>query len=163
MAAIDWIALRTEFVHGAGTLRDLSKKHGIKEGTISSRAARENWQDERRTLQESARQRIDDELIDERVSELAKFNEDDLKVARALRAKAASMLNTTNGPVNMRALAGVFETAQRMGRLALGASTENSTVSATIERHGARQLEARLAAAISAAEVTDRSSGPGTG
>ena len=62
------------------------------------------------------------------VSRLAKFNEQDIKIAEALKARAVELLR---GDVDDRTLAnlrGVFEGAQRIGRLALGAETEMSVI-----------------------------------
>ena len=53
----------------------------------------------------------------------------DAKIAEALKAKAAKMLNAEDmAPNELSALSRVFDTAQKMGLLALGAATANTTV-----------------------------------
>ncbi len=47
MATRDWAAIRTEYVTGEVSLRDLAQKHGVSFNTLGKRAAREKWEDER--------------------------------------------------------------------------------------------------------------------
>lgn len=119
--ATDWAKLKLEYVHGTDALRDLADKYNIKAAGVMRRAANEGWDSARK--QESAKVSNASNAIlgDTRATELAKFNDDDLKVARGLRQKAASMLSGMDNPQDLRALAGVFDTAQKIGRLALGA------------------------------------------
>ena len=44
---IDWNAVRSEYIKGGTTYRELSEKYGIKFSTIQQRAAREKWSDKR--------------------------------------------------------------------------------------------------------------------
>lgn len=124
----DWGAIRTEYVHGTDTMRDLADKHGIKAAGLMRRAAKEGWDAERKQKSAEVSKAASANLTGSRVDELTKFSADDLKMARAIRAKAAQMLQSANTPADLRALAGAVDTAQKVGRLALGASTENSTV-----------------------------------
>lgn len=124
----DWTIIRTEYVHGAMTMRELAEKHGIKAAGLMRRAAKEGWDAERKQKSAEVSKAASTVLVDTRAEELAKFNADDLKMARAIRAKAAQMMGSANSPNELRALAGAVDTAQRVGRLALGASTENSAV-----------------------------------
>lgn len=110
-------------------MRELAEKHGIKAAGVMTRAANEGWEAERK--QEQAKTSLESASIISkyRIDELVKFNEDDIKVARAIRSKAAQMLSEADTPAALRSLASAFDTAQKIGRLALGASTENSNVS----------------------------------
>jgi hypothetical protein len=126
--ATDWNALRVEYVNGSMQYKELAEKHGLKEGTVRQRANREGWAAERNALSRAVTQTAQAKLTEDRTDELTKFNEDDLKMARAIRAKAASMMRNELSPQDLRALAGAVDTAQKVGRLALGASTENSSV-----------------------------------
>jgi len=124
--ATDWKALRVEYVNGAMTYKELAQKHGLKDGTVRQRAHREDWEQERNALSQAVTQAAQTRLSESRSSQLARFNEDDLRVARAIRAKAASMLATAQHPADLRALASAMDTAQKIGRLALGATTGNT-------------------------------------
>ena len=119
----DWPALKLEYVNSTLSLRELADRHGIKAAGVMHRAAKEGWEAERKRkaaeLSAEAQKRLDSTRADE----LAKFNEDDLKIARAIRAKAAQMMQTVTEPRDLRSLAAAMDTAQKIGRLALGAET----------------------------------------
>ena len=128
MAMADWSSIRTEYVHGTDTMRELAAKRGIKAAGLMRRAATEGWDSERKRVSAEVSKAASITLQSDRASLLAKFNEDDLKVASALKSKAAQMLKTVETPQDMRALSAVFEVAQRVGRLAIGAETAISVV-----------------------------------
>lgn len=125
----DWPALRREYVNGSLQLKELAEKHGLKPGTVRVRAHREDWESERNAVLRAVTQVAQARLTEDRVTALARFNDDDLKVARAIRAKAASMLATAKSPADLRALASAMGEAQKIGRLALGATTDNTGLS----------------------------------
>jgi len=126
--ATDWTKLRVEYVTSAVTLRELADKHGIKAAGVMSRAAKEGWEAERKQEQARTSKHAQEMIAIDRAAELAKFNEDDLRVAKGIRAKAAQLLRDAGTPGDLRALSGAFEAAQRIGRLALGAETEMAVV-----------------------------------
>lgn len=129
MMATDWTALRLEYIHGSMSMRELAESHKIKPAGVMSRAAKEQWEAERKQSQAKTSSDANALLGDERTKRLAKFNDDDAKIAEALKGRAAAMMkDQTLGATELRALSGVFDTAQKIGRLALGASTENSEV-----------------------------------
>lgn len=130
--ATDWNALELEFVNGAMTYGELAQKHGLKEGTVRQRANRNEWVEKRNALSQSVTSKAQENLSEKRVDELTQFNQDDLKVAVALReqiSKAILIKGEELSPQELRALAGAHEAAQRVGRLALGATTENTGLS----------------------------------
>lgn len=128
--ATDWTALRIEYVNGSMQYKEIAEKHKLKEGTVRQRANREGWAEERNALSRAVTQAANATLGDERATRLAKFNDQDAKIAEALKAKAAKLLGRdTIDPSELSALSRVFDTAQKMGLLALGAATANTTVS----------------------------------
>lgn len=128
--ATDWTRLRAEYVTSAVTLRDLAYRHGIKPAGVMRRAANEGWDAQRKQESAKVSKAALEVSKEDRVAVLAQFNADDLKMARALRAKAAQMMAATNTPADLRALAGAIDVAQKVGRLALGATTGNTGLSA---------------------------------
>lgn len=126
--AADWAAIRIAYVHGTDTMRELAEKRGVGASALMRRAAKEGWDAERKQKSAEVSKAAAETLTDSRASELAKFNADDLRMARAIRVKAAQMMASAGTPGALRALSGAVETAQRVGRLALGASTENANV-----------------------------------
>jgi len=126
--ATDWNLLRVEYVTSSITMRELADKHGIKAAGIMRRAANEKWEAERK--QESAKvitASLESSVID-RSAELEAFNAEDLAMAKAIRAKASAMMEETTTPQDLKALSGAIDTAQKVGRLALGANTESSII-----------------------------------
>lgn len=128
----DWPKLKLEYVHGVMTMRQLADTHGIKAAGLMKRAASEKWDASRKQLSAQVSKVANTVLTESRATILSKFNEDDLKVARAIRAKAANMLSNASSPQDISALARAFDTAQKIGRLALGAATENTNMTAAI-------------------------------
>ena len=127
--ATDWAALKLEYVHGTATLRDLADKHKIKAAGVMRRAANEGWDAARKQESAKVSTTANASLGDERAQRLARFNDQDAKIAEALKAKAARILNA--GEVDDRVLANltrIFDGAQKIGLLALGAATEHHNV-----------------------------------
>lgn len=127
----NWGELETEYITSSMSMRELASKHGIKAAGLMARAAKEKWEEKRKQFQADLSKRAVSGALPERAELLAKFNEEDLKVARGLRAMIVNQMTESKGkmdPSQIRALAGAASEAQRIGRLALGAETENSTV-----------------------------------
>lgn len=125
---IDWAKIKLEFVHTNARVADLAAKYSLKEDTIWKKVTRDGWTDMRADAEQKAFANAAGELAKQRVKDLAKFNEDDLKIARAIRGRIATRFNNAEAaitPSELRSLAATAEAAQRMGRLALGASTDN--------------------------------------
>lgn len=133
--ATDWTKIRTEYVHGTETMRELAARHGIKSAGLMRRAAAEGWDAARKQHSAEVSKRAAASIVETKVDELVAFNADDLKVARALRASVAAHIRASQqegsrriAPADLRALASAAEASQRIGRLALGAATENKTL-----------------------------------
>ena len=127
MMAIDWPALKVEYVNSAMGYRELAEKYGIKEATVRKRVSREGWNEARHTASQFVTTLATEQITENRVDELIKFNKEDLETAKAIRTKAIAMMDLIESPSDLRALAGAVDVAQKVGRLALGASTENNS------------------------------------
>lgn len=126
--ATDWAALKVEYVNSALTYGELAERHGLKAGTVRQRANREGWNDSRNAVSQFVIVTATEQITENRVDELIKFNAEDLATAKAIRNKAIAMMELVESPSDLRALAGAVDVAQKVGRLALGASTENNAV-----------------------------------
>jgi hypothetical protein len=129
--AADWTTIKVEYVNSSISLRDLAAKHGIKAPGLMKRCATEGWEAERKQTASKVSKQATESLIESKAVQLAKFNEDDLKMAKNLRAMVNKQIQNSKGdmePAQIRALAGAASEAQRIGRLALGAETESSVV-----------------------------------
>lgn len=131
----DWPAIRLAYIHGSKTLAQLAVEYGVSSSAAEKRSEREKWADARRELSDSVSRAAAERLSSERTIELANWNDADLKVARAMRGQiVAAINNATNTakplkPAEIRSLASAAESVQKMGRLALGATTNNTGLS----------------------------------
>ena len=124
----DWTAIRLEYINGHMSQRELAESHGINPAGLMKRANKESWEAERQKKSAEVSKVAQAQLSENRAVVLAKFNEDDLTMARAIRAKAATMMKTAETASQLRSIAASAEIAQKIGRLALGAETEVSSV-----------------------------------
>lgn len=124
---IDWIAIQTEYVSGK-EYAELSETYNVKEATIRQRAKRGDWSQMRHSTSQAVTDKAIDSIIEVKADLLAKLNETDLSAAESLRAKANELLASVTTASELKALSGTFDVAQKISRLALGASTENSTI-----------------------------------
>jgi hypothetical protein len=122
----DWAAVRLAYINSSKSIRQLAEEFKVGASAAMKRCASEGWEAKRK--QQTQKVSIEAEKVSTvaRAQELAKFNEADLKVACAIREKAALMLQETENPMHLRALAAAMDSAQKIGRLALGATTENA-------------------------------------
>ena len=125
--SIDWLAIQTEFISGI-EYAELSEKYKVKEATIRQRAKRGDWSQQRHSASQAVTDKAIDSIIEVKADLLAKLNETDLSAAQALRDKANELMQSVTTANELKALSGTFDIAQKISRLALGASTENSTV-----------------------------------
>jgi hypothetical protein len=129
---IDWPAARAEYVTTASlTLADIAVKYGAQLGAVKQQALRNRWTEERAARSHFLWQKVAEKSLRDGVEELARYNEQDLQAAKALRALVAKKMQQVEqqGHIqarDLRSLAGAVESAQRIARLALGASTENT-------------------------------------
>ena len=134
--APDWVSVRIAYVHSTKTIAQVADDFGINPHGVEGRSERERWVDLRRKASESIGAAVEARLIKERTDELTAWNRLDLTIAKAIRRQiaakvnAAEKANLTLEPKDIRALSGSAESTQRIGRLALGATTENTGVSA---------------------------------
>ena len=132
--ATNWDAIRTEYIAGKISIKRLAVKHEVSEPALEKRAEREKWSEVKRRMSEKVIAGAEAKIIEVRVDELAEFNASDLRMAKALRAQIAAHIRAAQDskrPMDanqIRMLTTASEAAQRIGRLALGASTENSSV-----------------------------------
>jgi hypothetical protein len=123
----DWAKLQAEYITGIMSLRDLATNHGIKAAGVMARAAKEGWDDLRKQHQAKVSTEAIQSAEVDKAEELRLFNAQCLEAARLIRQKAWEMMGQGgNSPQDMRALASSIESAQKIGRLALGATTDNS-------------------------------------
>lgn len=45
--AVDWLAIRNDYINGGGSYRKLAEKYGVSASSLMQKAAKEKWKDER--------------------------------------------------------------------------------------------------------------------
>lgn len=129
--ATNWQAAENEYIHGSFTYGEIARRYGVNEPAVRQYARRHDWKKKRRDLSQNVAENAQAIAIERRVNQLTQLNQDDIKISQAIRAQIAKVLSKaaiedkTLTPAELRSLTGAHESAQRVVRLALGASTEN--------------------------------------
>lgn len=138
MAGRKYSDIRTEFIAGQMTIRELAEKHNVSYEALRKVASRNGWMNERHAVTQNVTSKAVATAIHTRVTELSQFNADDLKMAKALRGMAAQLINQSQQPNakklslgELGQIARLASDAQKIGRLALGASTDNHELTGT--------------------------------
>lgn len=133
----DWQAIELEFVNSSLTFDELAEKHNVKPGTVRARASRGKWGEKRSKSQQSVTEAAQEKIAKTRTQELEKLDRNALKLAHAAHALAAKALTSIDqgkklkySPSDLKAILNVTNEAHKMGRLALGATTDNTGFSA---------------------------------
>lgn len=84
--AVDWIAVRNEYINGGGSYRKLAEKYGIPLGTLRARAEKEKWV----KLKEKQMHRISTKTAQKTADKIAKQEAN--RVAR-IRATSDELLS----------------------------------------------------------------------
>lgn len=128
----DWEAIRLAFVNSAMSTAECATKFGVPSDTLRQRAARGKWSQARKAVSQVVTTSAQARIVKTKVNELAEFDAMDARMSRALRGVAAKMLADAAGPggkkltaTEARTIASLAESAQKIGRIALGGTTEN--------------------------------------
>jgi len=127
----DWDAIKTEYIGGRMSYASLAEEHGISASAITKRGQREGWRALRLKISEDVGIKAQKSIVNQRAAWLERFNEGDLEIAEAVKAEVEQFIKdarTKEGGITaqeIRALAGAAEAAQKIGRLALGATTDS--------------------------------------
>ncbi len=117
----DWTTIKADYVETAMTLAEVQGKHGVARGTLSARATRENWNDEKQQFAANLEQQRRKKILALRVAEQEKFEDGVMKVAsRQLMMIANQMQDATIDPTKVLKLANALEKVQRIGCAAFG-------------------------------------------
>jgi transposase-like protein len=118
-AATNWIQIRSEYLHGAESLRAVASRFGIPAGTLLARAASENWAEQRNRIQSSAVEAAEDSARQTLLGTLRREQEIDLSCVARLRLLWNDLLLETSKPNDLKALAQALATIQTVVRTTL--------------------------------------------
>ena len=131
----DWVAIEAEFIGGTMDYRELAEKYGIKHAAVNTRANRGDWMAKRQTVTQTVIAELVTAKVKSRIEQMRDWNDADVRLAGALRGKIARRIqaydaaNLLPSVDTLRTLAAAAESVQRMARLAMGATTENTGLS----------------------------------
>ena len=168
-----WLKIRTAYVHGVEdengfrkwpTYLELEKEFGPQYSTIAIRCKDENWQEQRAVFEAKLKAEIDAKKRKELLKASIEFDTSSLKLAKAIQSEIGQLLVGAQHQrklisegleperkiftsSSLSSLAAALATAQKVGRLALGESTENGRDVGDFraELDEARSIVARLA------------------
>lgn len=133
----DWEAAKLEFVTSKKTYAVVAKNQGIREGLMRKRAQREGWAAARKEFSHQVAEAVVEDVHGDLVQKLKQWNRDTIIEAERLREAARSFFmrkradgrwvgTTKISAQGLTAAASANMTADKLARLALGTSTENT-------------------------------------
>ena len=123
------------------SIEELSKQYKIPAITLFRRSAKENWREQRVKFTEKLQQDIDQAKQKQLIKENKDFDTNNLSIAKRLQDEIVSVLNLSErkreegiekpmlNPSSLYSLGMALQTCQKVGRLALGETTENTSIS----------------------------------
>ncbi len=140
--------IRKEFVQGFDenserkhpTIDELSKKYNIPSVTLYRKSQSMGWKLQKETFKQNLQFETDYEKSKLMAKESQEFDSNSLKIAKALQNEIVTLLQKSNqqrtagvdkpyfSPSALNSLGMALQTCQKVGRLALGESTENTNV-----------------------------------
>lgn len=92
--SVDWKRIKTEYIAGGISLRELSEKYGVSFSTIQKKSMEEKWGD----LRKKSRRKVEEKIIDSVSSKEAKKAVDLFEIADLLADKVREIAETVVDP-----------------------------------------------------------------
>ena len=83
MSKPDWLNIKRDYVETTLTLAEIEAKWGIPRGTLSARATRESWRDQKQQFAAKLAEIRQEKIIDKTAEEQSKFQSNVIRVANA--------------------------------------------------------------------------------
>ena len=146
--------IRNKYVQGLDTEGDrkyfsidaLAIEYGIAKSTLYKWAQKESWKSQQERFHQEYLQKLDQQRQEQLVEESKNFDSTGLKIAKILMNEVGMLLNENNQrrtanpndqdkftPQMVQQLGNAALQAQKLGKLALGESTENMKLNAEIK------------------------------
>jgi hypothetical protein len=117
----DWTTIKSDYVETAMTLAEVQAKHNIPRGTLSARATRQGWNDEKQRFAAILEQQRREIVLAKRAAEQEQFDSTVLKLVNGqLIAIARQLQDGTINASQVLKLANALKTVQTVGCTALG-------------------------------------------
>lgn len=121
MSKPDWMTIKGDYVETNMTLAEVQAKHNVPRGTLSARATRKRWHDEKQQFAANLEQQLREKALQERAAMKVKFDNSILKIVGSQLSIIAK--KTQSDGVNtaeVLKLANALEKVQRIGCTAFG-------------------------------------------
>ena len=134
------------------TIKELSAKHNVPAVTLYRKSTAQNWEKQRLSFQENLQIKIDDNRQKKMAKDAIDFDQNNMRIAKALQNEIVALLTLSGkkrkenedkpyfSASSLNSLGMALSTCQRVGRLALGESTENTNISTEATVNEAFQL-----------------------
>tara|TARA_E500000331_G_C17034089_1_gene616466 strand:- start:85 stop:624 length:540 start_codon:yes stop_codon:yes gene_type:complete len=123
------------------SIEELSRQYKIPAITLFRRSSKENWKEQRVKFTEKLQQDIDHAKQKQLIKDNKDFDNNNLSIAKRLQDEIVSVLDLSEkkreggeqkpmlNPSSLYSLGMALQTCQKVGRLALGETTENTSIS----------------------------------
>lgn len=116
MTKPDWPSIKSDYVETTLTLAEVQAKHNVPRGTLSARATRERWNDEKQQFAAKLEQTRREKVVAARAAEQEQFESNVIKVANGqLMIIARELKAGSVDAAKVLKLANALETLQRIG------------------------------------------------
>jgi hypothetical protein len=136
-----------EYISTDASLREIADKYGCHRKAVERRSALDGWSATRGRFRDEVGRRAQAMQSESRAHKLKDWNDADFRLARAIRSHVAARLakrqqspDIEEDLTELRSLASIIESTQRIDRLALGATTDNQGVIGDPGEDGAPRL-----------------------
>jgi len=131
------------------SIEQLATDHNVAKVTLFRKSSSENWKGQRALFEQRLAQKKDAERVENLVKESVEFDSRNLNIAKALQGQVTHLIRLAAqeiqdnelrrpfSPVALERLAGACMSIQKIGRLALGETTENTQINGTINNESA--------------------------
>ena len=89
--AVDWLAIRNDYINGGGSYRKLAEKYGVNKDTIAVKAKAENWKGQRDIQTDSIQTKTIQQTADKISEALSDGLAEEAKIKANIRLKLMQM------------------------------------------------------------------------
>lgn len=85
--AVDWLAIKTEYINGGISYRKLAEKYGVSQSTIRKRAAAEKWSETKTEQRNKIRTKTEQKTVEKISDALSDAAADEVSIKSRIRLK----------------------------------------------------------------------------
>ena len=131
------------------SIEQLVKDHNVAKVTLFRKSSSEDWKGQRALFEQRLAKEKDAQRVQNLVKESVEFDSRNLNIAKAMQGQVTHLIRLAAqeiqenelrrpfSPVALERLAGAVMSIQKIGRLALGETTENTQINGTISQESA--------------------------